>query len=183
MDHIVFDHDSEESTSSGCESGWTLYLQHSIPHDNYNVLHDQDHDEKDYDDDDNDNEDDNMSMVSDASSGPPHFQPEHEEDEYCNMNNNNDVFCDPTLVSGCRKRRKIIEQNCFHSHLAAVSNFADDTASSPFFNFYNKDLLVCNKEASMLDDDSSDYSQGHSTTYFETSGLYVRETGMDVWMQ
>lgn len=150
MEHVF---DSEESSSSGCESGWTLYLQHSIPHDDHfswkkpSVVH-----ENDQEDDNDGNEDDNMSMVSDASSGPPHFHEhqEHDEDEYCNndknnnsgnKNNDNGVLCYPTLALGCRKRRKILKQTSFdshsHRHLQDLPVSLDDTASSPFFSYSN----------------------------------------------
>ncbi|XP_071727055.1 uncharacterized protein [Rutidosis leptorrhynchoides] len=174
--------DSEES-SSGCESGWTLYLQHSnniIPHHHdlsCKKVHEHDHIHDDGEEEEEDDDDDDMSMVSDASSGPPHFQ-EHEEDEYCNNNinniNNNVVFsCDHTIMASSRKRRKILKQTNFHSHTHIMQDLPlilDDTASSPFFSFSNKDLNlnVCNKEALMEDDeDSFSYSQGHSTTYYE----------------
>ncbi|XP_071740378.1 uncharacterized protein [Rutidosis leptorrhynchoides] len=185
MEQVI---DSEESTS-GCESGWTLYLQHSniiIPHHHdfsCKKAHDHDHDyhdaadEEDDDSDDDDDDDDDMSMVSDASSGPPHFQ-EHDEDECDNNNNNNGVFSsDPTLVLGSRKRRKIIKQTSFHSYkhiMQDLPDSLDDTDSSPFFSFSNKDLKVCKTQALMEDDhDSISYSQGHSTTYFEISFLLV----------
>lgn len=137
--------DSEES-SSGCESGWTLYLQHSIPHDvfSWKQEHDQEHE-----DDNDDEEDDDMSMVSDASSGPPHFQPhqehqeEEEEEEYFN-NDDNNVFCDPPLTLVARKRQKLFKQTSFHSHrhlqdLPTAS--LDDTASSPLFSFSNVSIF------------------------------------------
>ncbi|KAK1431235.1 hypothetical protein QVD17_14548 [Tagetes erecta] len=157
MDHVF---DSEES-SSGCESGWTLYLDHSIAYNdnacnNALVAHEyhQEHDEY---------EDDDMSMVSDASSGPPHFQ-EHQEQDYDEHNDDDD-----TLTFGSRKRRKILKQTSLygHMHLQDLPISLDDTASSPFFSFYDKDPKVCNKECLMEDENSFDYSQGHSTTYFE----------------
>ncbi|KAJ0592843.1 putative SOB-five-Like (SOFL) family [Helianthus annuus] len=156
-------HDSEES-SSGCESGWTLYLEHSCKDAFVAPEHDEEHEEHD---------DDDMSMVSDASSGPPHFQEhqEQDEDEYNNDDEDNidGGFCDPTMAFGCRKRRKILKQTSFYSHRHLQDPLAslDDTASSPFFSFCNKDLKVCTKGSLMDDDTSFDYSQGHSTTYFE----------------
>ncbi|XP_076943282.1 protein SOB FIVE-LIKE 5-like [Bidens hawaiensis] len=162
MDHVF---DSEES-SSGCESGWTLYLDHSCKHAFATHEHNQEHDEQVEED-----HDDDMSMVSDASSGPPHFQEHQEqdedEDEY-NNDNINDGYCDP-MMFGSRKRRKVLEQTSFygHRHLQDLPASLDDTASSPFFTFCNKDLKVCTKEGLMEDDNSFDYSQGHSTTYFE----------------
>ncbi|KAI3497395.1 hypothetical protein L1887_39971 [Cichorium endivia] len=163
--------DSEES-SSGCESGWTLYLQHSIPHDVFSWKQPSDAHEhqQEHEDDDDDEEDDDMSMVSDASSGPPHLQEHQEQDEEEYFNNDSGVFCDHPMTMGARKRRKLFKQTSFHSHrhlqdLTAAS--LDDTASSPFFSFSNKDLQVCNKQSSNEDDNSFGYSQVHSTTCFE----------------
>ncbi|KAI3755471.1 hypothetical protein L1987_55272 [Smallanthus sonchifolius] len=153
MDQVF---DSEES-SSGCESGWTLYLEHSCK----NALIDaHEHDDDDVKEDD----DDDMSMVSDASSGPPHehLQEHQEQDE----EEQDGVFCDHTMLFGSRKRRKILKQTSFYG-LQDLPASLDDTASSPFFSFYDKDLKMCNKEGLIEDDNSFDYSQGHSTTYFE----------------
>ncbi|XP_047956475.1 protein SOB FIVE-LIKE 6-like [Salvia hispanica] len=69
---------STSDCTSGSESGWTTYLVHpsnsTSPYTHY--THHQGkganaHDQEDEDEDDRDEED--LSMVSDASSGPPHF--------------------------------------------------------------------------------------------------------------
>ncbi|KAI3805006.1 hypothetical protein L1987_26981 [Smallanthus sonchifolius] len=159
MDQVF---DSEEA-SGGCESGWTLYLEHSCK----NAFDAHEHNEHDDGvEEDDDDDDDDMSMVSDASSGPPHLQEHQEQDE----DEQDGVFCDHTMLFGSRKRRKILKQTSFygHRHMQDLPASLDDTASSPFFTFYDKDLKMCNKEGLIEDDNSFDYSQGHSTTYFES---------------
>lgn len=130
MDHVF---DSEES-SSGCESGWTLYLDHSIAYNdnacnNALVAHEYDHQDHD------EYEDDDMSMVSDASSGPPHFQEQQEQDDDDEHDNNED----DTSMFGSRKRRKILKQTSLygHMHMQDLPVSLDDTASSPFLSFYD----------------------------------------------
>ncbi|CAI9294516.1 unnamed protein product [Lactuca saligna] len=169
--------------SSGCESGWTLYLEQSMypSHSLQNHNHVDDflckkdsfiHKEEE-------EEEEDMSMVSDASSGPPHFQ----EQEECFNNNSHGGYCVyttlPTLIDHPTngKRKKIEQGSKLHRKVQDFPSFLDDTASSPFFNFSNNNLTVPNKEASMEDNDIRDYSQGYSTTYFEDKSTYQEHFG------
>ena len=122
--------------SSGCESGWTLYLDHSFlsSHRGNGFVdgevkrgkHEVEEEEEE------EVEEEDLSMVSDASSGPPHFQ---EDEGYCN--DDNGCFYPPsmaaTLVKHNGKRQKV------RTHRGRVEqedpSFLDDTASSPIFNF------------------------------------------------
>lgn len=114
--------------SSGCESGWTMYLdQHTNNSaDQYNsnatgagvyggkVAFS--------------GEDVDLSMVSDASSGPPHF---HDVDE-CYVQS--DYVCYSSafeLRKGKQKKKKSEEQRGSKNQ----SYYLDDTASSPTTNF------------------------------------------------
>ena len=82
---------SSSSSSEQCESGWTLYLDHSTQfHNNGAKSHHHRpekisccdvHGEIYCDEDEEEEEEEDLSMVSDASSGPPHF--EEAEDIYC----------------------------------------------------------------------------------------------------
>lgn len=72
-------------------------------------------------------------MVSDASSGPPHFQ--EDEEGYCN--DDNGCFYPPsmapTLLKNNGKRQKV---RTFRGRVEQEDpSFLDDTASSPLFNF------------------------------------------------
>nr|GMD99466.1 uncharacterized protein LOC109152693 [Ipomoea batatas] len=112
---------SGSECSSGCQSGWTTYFdQKSNSEDQYNSrFHGEDHRGKMGF---CSEEDEDLSMVSDASSGPPHFrggledEEEEEEEEY--------------LYKGKQKRKSTEiwgdkEQRCY----------LDDTASSPALSF------------------------------------------------
>lgn len=105
--------------SSGCESGWTIYLGQS------NYLCDSVYNTKNVEED-----DDDMSMVSDASSGPPHVQQQEQE-------------CNTDGFGGC-KRQEVVKESRKINDLPC---FLDDTASSPFFSFSHVItflLLCCN---------------------------------------
>ncbi|XP_060174400.1 protein SOB FIVE-LIKE 5-like [Lycium barbarum] len=150
--------------SSGCESGWTLYLENSVlppltsckankfSHEKF-VETEQDEEEED------------LSMVSDASSGPPHFC----EEEYYGQNNNGGFFfhapnINVTLPKSNPKKQKAKEKQ--------QPSALDDTASSPIFNFSNNNF---NDTTSV--DNVLDFSQGHSTTHFERRSTYQEQYG------
>ncbi|CAH1426102.1 unnamed protein product [Lactuca virosa] len=84
--------------SSECGSGWTLYLGHSIY--TLDPLQNSIYDE----------EDDDMSMVSDASSGPPHVQ-----EQECDNNG--------------------VNETGFQRQIQYFPSILDDTTTSPFFEF------------------------------------------------
>ncbi|KAK4769537.1 hypothetical protein SAY86_027687 [Trapa natans] len=148
--------------SSGCESGWTLYLEHSMDDashrdiplflddrgaafiDNINAADEV--------------EEEDLSMVSDASSGPPHLhEEEEEEDQYhhryhrqvCLSRNSGGGFnkkkysvADEGEVKSaslkCRissKRKKMVGE--YHR-----PSLLDDTASSPLNNFFPDESVL-----------------------------------------
>uniref|UniRef100_M1APT1 Uncharacterized protein n=1 Tax=Solanum tuberosum TaxID=4113 RepID=M1APT1_SOLTU len=125
---------SGSECSSGCESGWTMYLD-QFSADQYNNRRDVSHNNNnpyginyktEYVSNEDEEEDEDMSMVSDASSGPPHF---HED--YC-FDENGYIFY-PSASQNTKKakeKRKINEQK-----VKKQSLYLDDTASSPFSNF------------------------------------------------
>ncbi|KAM7474755.1 hypothetical protein LguiB_021998 [Lonicera macranthoides] len=145
--------------SSGCESGWTLYLEQSYLSQRRS-LHEQ-HQYSGNNGKDHEEEEEDLSMVSDASSGPPHF---HEEDKYGinNQNNGPNIDAKSAAKNGGKRdktkeyrRRKVQEQLCL----------LDDTASSPIFNFSNNNLALGDNQAPM--ENVLDFSQGHSSTHFQ----------------
>ncbi|KAI7738080.1 hypothetical protein M8C21_010292 [Ambrosia artemisiifolia] len=153
MEEDVF---GSESCSSGCESGWTLYLEHSHKNE----------EEKE--------EEDDMSMVSDASSGPQQHFPAEQEDEYNNSNNynyNGGSACNYT--NG--KRQKIPKQSKKTTPAPPLPPFLDDTASSPLFNLSNINNLTLPTNAS--NEIIADYSQGYSTTYFKGKSAFEEHLG------
>jgi hypothetical protein len=125
--------------SSGCESGWTRYLeQPSLSENQFHRVGGTDEyggkearvGEKEED----------LSLVSDASSGPSHY---HEDDEECFHDNG--CHFNYSEVSGKSKKKKKAKElhgrNRRHSDL-------DDTASYPALSFplqassYNKFILI-----------------------------------------
>ncbi|CAI9781833.1 unnamed protein product [Fraxinus pennsylvanica] len=140
---------------SGCESGWTLYLEHSSSSfSRYSVA-------KRVKVEDDDVENDDLSMVSDASSGPPHL---HEEDEF---------FRAPihaTLSKINRSNMKKVKENP-HRKVQEQTPLLDDTARSPIFDFSGKNFSLPNGQASV--ENVLEHSQGYSTTQFEGRSVPV----------
>ncbi|KAK2974465.1 hypothetical protein RJ640_018630, partial [Escallonia rubra] len=155
--------------SSGCESGWTLYLEQSYlspfpsPGEDKFVeakgVFISEGNRGKYEE-----EEEDLSMVSDASSGPPHFQ--EDEEYYGNVTDNGCFFyhapVDATLQHNGGKRQKVKENR--RRKVQEQLSLLDDTASSPLFNFSKS------SQASM--EDILDYSQGYSTTHFQGKSAF-----------
>ncbi|URE28513.1 hypothetical protein MUK42_15838 [Musa troglodytarum] len=100
--------------SSGCQSGWTMYLEQSS----------------------SEEEEEGLSMVSDASSGPPQLRLEDEHRSRCYRKSNicswdtgchhGSAFAPPAAMAkyGVKKRR-----------IGDPSSALVDTATSPLFSF------------------------------------------------
>ncbi|CAL9050329.1 unnamed protein product [Musa banksii] len=173
--------DVSSECSSGCQSGWTTYLDHSscepLVYNKGGFFHGKEEEE----------EEEDLSMVSDASSGPPHFQ---EEDEHCfyylhssTCFGGNGCLCSalvPTAelaVGGGKKRRVEPKQQGKHSSLL------DDTASSPPFS--------SSKTSSFSGDDNRsrgshmmppiasvlEFSCGFSATHFKRNHAVEKQMG------
>ncbi|XP_054776232.1 protein SOB FIVE-LIKE 5-like [Prosopis cineraria] len=153
--------------SSGCESGWTLYLEHSFLSKNVSHMDTpftggndgfyEDKDKRAREEEDVTEEED-LSMVSDASSGPPHFQ-----DDEAYLNEDNGCFHSESqaakIAKTAKKKQKVKENEpCGDQHLPS---FLDDTASSPVFDFAVNNGTQTSTESVL------DHSQGFSATYFE----------------
>ncbi|XP_042457419.1 uncharacterized protein LOC122041704 [Zingiber officinale] len=100
--------------SSGCQSGWTTYFLHSSDVRN-SLSYGEGESFRGVE------EEEGLSMISDASSGPPHF----------NEDDGNGRFLYSALVpaDGGKKKRTLVEQQR-NQHSSAL----DDTASSQLFN-------------------------------------------------
>ncbi|GFY90061.1 hypothetical protein Acr_07g0002580 [Actinidia rufa] len=152
--------------SSGCESGWTLYLEQSFlsPYPSERVFYSEEkRPVKD------EHEEEDLSMVSDASSGPPIFH----EDQYFDNAGNGCLFqapIDATLEKNRGKKKKNRETNP-RQKAQEQTSFLDDTASSPIFNFSQRNFTVTNHQASM-EENILDFSEGCSATHFEVFGLF-----------
>ncbi|KAK9286838.1 hypothetical protein L1049_015243 [Liquidambar formosana] len=157
--------------SSGCESGWTLYLEHShlSPSPSHRGTGNVDeYKEKRAK---HEDEEEDLSMVSDASSGPPHF---HEDDDY--FNDNSGCFypasMDATLVkANSGKRQKTKEHRCRREEQQQPS-LLDDTASSPVFNFSRNNFTLTKNQP------SRESILGFSANHFEGGSTFQNQIGI-----
>ncbi|XP_027365848.1 uncharacterized protein LOC113872468 [Abrus precatorius] len=170
--------------SSGCESGWTLYLEHSFL--NQNASHrdtrfiggtegfyEEEHKDKRVKDENSREED--LSMISDASSGPPHFP---DDEPYFNEEVNGCFYSASKAVklpkSGTKRQRVKVNPHNEDQHLPS---FLHDTASSHVFNFspesFENNVTGSNPQTSI--GSMLDYSQGFSATYFEGRSSFQEE--------
>ncbi|KAL8154029.1 hypothetical protein V2J09_011789 [Rumex salicifolius] len=131
---------SASEWSSGCESGWTVYLDESyISPNKYqtSVLDDVHHHhhqtvyrsnaKAEYEED--------LSMVSDASSGPPHFSygVQEEEEEV-------DCYRGARLYNHSSSLEKSKKKKAKEPKAKNLYSFLDDTASSPAFTYPNANM-------------------------------------------
>ncbi|XP_030522784.1 protein SOB FIVE-LIKE 5-like [Rhodamnia argentea] len=152
--------------SSGCESGWTLYFEHSVNPSRRDPTSPF-LDERD-DDDDNelcdekrgkgieDDEEEGLSMVSDASSGPPVHFLEDVGDQQGHFNNgsDHDRCVRPTVKapkkSGKRQRTREQQRPRHYKMNQDSPSLLDDTATSPIINFFpTNDLILSERPGSM----------------------------------
>ncbi|KAL3515373.1 hypothetical protein ACH5RR_022275 [Cinchona calisaya] len=172
MDYFLGSSTNYSECSSECESGWTLYLDNSFipPYDskgrNGNNFVDgkcgfMSHEEEE--------EEEDLSMISDASSGPPHF-PEDDQEYYVTMTDIDAPLDTKLCKNTSSKKQKFIESHCLKKKfIHDKSSLLDDTASSPAFDFNlsSKNFILPNNNHGSADQKVSDFSQGYSTTHFE----------------
>ncbi|KAL6317699.1 hypothetical protein AAG906_030453 [Vitis piasezkii] len=149
---------SASQCSSGCESGWTLYLDQSSSSANEcrraGRVVDEDCGRKNAEVGQQDEEED-LSMVSDASSGPPHFH----EDENC------------FSQAAKKSQKKKIKDPCTKQQHSSL----DDTASSPVLSFSKKKFSPTSDQGSM--EHGLDFSQGFSATHFKGKSAFQKHIG------
>ncbi|KAK1352168.1 Angiogenin-2 like [Heracleum sosnowskyi] len=163
----------DRECSSGCESGWTSYLDHE---DSFLSPYPSQKSGDDYiKQDEDDYEEEDMSMVSDASSGPPHFR----DDEYFGNDLSNNGFfiqtpSDATLPKNNGTRKKNSENRRQRVQEQQLS-LLDDTASSPIFNISSNNIALSNNQAST--ENMLDFSQAHSSTRYEGKTRFQEHYG------
>ncbi|XP_010530699.1 PREDICTED: uncharacterized protein LOC104807210 [Tarenaya hassleriana] len=166
--------------SSGCESGWTLYLDHSVSSPNPSRFREITNGFGDkrsksrkhwgkYHYTDEDGDEDDLSMVSDASSGPRNLA----EDEACDYSNG---FKRETAKKISVRPQKQSKREKKGREDPKMASFLDDTASSPFFNFPNSNVGVNHMEQGSLES-ALDYSQGFSATHFQGAPAFQEQYG------
>ena len=129
---------TSDQWSTGCESGWTLYLDdqsyistnthHNIDHHLHQTYRLKSTVHNDYD------HDEDLSMVSDASSGPPHFlQKNDEHPSYYTQKSSKKSSKNEKKKVGLMKNK---QQYHHHDHhpFCNSNHHLDDTASSPSFS-------------------------------------------------
>ncbi|OAO97536.1 hypothetical protein AXX17_AT4G38640 [Arabidopsis thaliana] len=156
-------------SSSGCESGWTLYLDQSVSSPSPSCFRDsngfesrrrsKDSWDQNYVHQEEEEEEDDLSMISDASSGPRNIS---EEDSVKKINI-------VGLKKQCKREKKRRDYEKMNSLL-------DDTASSPLFNFPHKSVGG-NKIEQTFPESTLDYSQGFSATQFQDKTAFQEQCG------
>ncbi|KAF3323339.1 hypothetical protein FCM35_KLT12070 [Carex littledalei] len=161
----------EEESSSGCQSGWTVYFDQSYlappPHsDSYNkdiarleLSREEETEESE------EEEEEDLSMVSDASSGPPHFVTEEQHSECGTL----------LLLSEGKKKRKI---NRLSDTKRDFCSSLDDTASSPMLNL-NHSISTGTEITDMerTAESTLEFSCAFSGTYIKEEVALRKDTG------
>ncbi|GMI82711.1 hypothetical protein like AT4G33800 [Hibiscus trionum] len=143
---------SASQCGSGCESGWTHYLDQS----SYSQTRYQKFSENFVVED----EEQDLSMVSDASSGPRHYY-----QNYGECLDENRSFCSVPATPEPDKRSSKSKQKIKEHGSNQQHSYLDDTASSP---------KNCKKEASI---DLLDFSQGSSGTHLKGKSTFHKKIG------
>ncbi|KAK4784312.1 hypothetical protein SAY86_018680 [Trapa natans] len=169
--------------SSGCESGWTLYLEQSMDGDAFSDRYPeffQGNNKRvagEVEGEDEEEEED-LSMVSDASSGPPHL---HEEDEEEDQDPCQEEQQCPSLKcrSYSKRRKKNKKKKKKMGDHQQYPSFLNDTASSPLTNFIpsTTNELTPAKSATPLDS-LLKYSHGFSTRDFQRTSAVQQQFGI-----
>ncbi|XP_002298783.1 protein SOB FIVE-LIKE 5 isoform X2 [Populus trichocarpa] len=182
--------------SADCESGWTLYLEQSFlsnPNSKHrnktnfvdaesagfcrkgkNTREESEEDEEEEEEE----EEEDLSMVSDASSGPPHF---HEDESYFNCDNGHfyPSLKGTTLLNNganYRQKKKEHSRQSRHRQDQELPPFLDDTASSPAFNFSKNNFALSNSNQDSMES-VFDHSQSFSATHFQGRSTYQDHIG------
>ncbi|URE10717.1 hypothetical protein MUK42_22357 [Musa troglodytarum] len=161
---MIQEDEMSSECSSGCQSGWTMYLaqssdeQSSLRHKDASSFHGQEEEE----------EEEDLSMISDASSGPPQLHEVDDERGHCYRHstplwesNGCLHFASAPAAAmgrdGGKKRRAEAAQQRDHSSVL------DDTASSQLLISSQHSINDCSNHMKQ----SMDFSYGFSTTHFK----------------
>ncbi|KAL0924793.1 hypothetical protein M5K25_005651 [Dendrobium thyrsiflorum] len=151
--------------SSGCQSGWTLYLCQSHESPSTSTLPSRREVSV------HEDEEEDLSMLSDASSGPPHGTEETCINFYY-CSNDRDGRLTTFARNGVSKRRKAEEQK-----LQEHSSFLDDTASSPLLCFSKATSSISSSSRKHLVDDVLELSCGFSANHCKNEAALKNHIG------
>lgn len=170
---------STSECSSGCESGWTMYLnQLSSSTDKYNrsIPVDGEYRRKGGNIYEDEEEDEDLSMLSDASSGPPHFQREEEEEEE-DWSEEARYTCNVSAAQQKmnKHRMKVKDQRRMQQNF-----HLDDTASSPVLSFpkaSQKSIFHQNNVAFENGKSLMEHDSGYSATHYKAKSVLKKRFG------
>ncbi|URE10719.1 hypothetical protein MUK42_22357 [Musa troglodytarum] len=171
---MIQEDEMSSECSSGCQSGWTMYLaqssdeQSSLRHKDASSFHGQEEEE----------EEEDLSMISDASSGPPQLHEVDDERGHCYRHstplwesNGCLHFASAPAAAmgrdGGKKRRAEAAQQRDHSSVL------DDTASSQLLISSQHSINDCSNHMKQ----SMDFSYGFSTTHFKARSAPQEQMG------
>ncbi|KDP41603.1 hypothetical protein JCGZ_16010 [Jatropha curcas] len=152
------DMSAPQCSSSGCESGWTLYLdQSSNQYQGFGGFVDGNYARVEGE------EEEDLSMVSDASSGPPHYCEDDDHEECC---------FDQLANNKKNKSKKKKNKEFSIARSCQQHSFLDDTASSPALGKkVSKNVIEGSKEHAL------EFSQGFSATHFKGKSSLKKHFG------
>ncbi|MED6134125.1 hypothetical protein PIB30_034440 [Stylosanthes scabra] len=164
--------------SSGVESGWTLYLEHSYINHNHNNAYYEDEEEEEgtekrrnkHEHSASDEEED-LSMVSDASSWPPHDEPNYfnntqQQNNYYENQNGSFSNSASKSVKLSSSNTKTQQKKKKAKEIQHMPSYLHDTASSHVFDFSTNKVDGSNNQQTYTES-MLDCSQGFSATYFQ----------------
>lgn len=155
--------------STGCESGWTIYLDESAYISRNNDNPNQNYYTRIINSDVNDIDDQDLSMVSDASSGPPHCKHQFNDDEqqrYYSRSNQNSCYSEKSSKTSQKRLKK---PNKKDQKKVGFNKHNDDDDD-------NQQYHACYSSSNLLLDDtaSSPFSHSQVTYYFIYSHLVIK---------
>ncbi|KAK4354730.1 hypothetical protein RND71_026924 [Anisodus tanguticus] len=157
---------SGSECTSECESGWTKYFdEFSYSSNQFNGVKGRSIYEINYGRGKSTYADEDLSMVSDASSGPPHNF--HEDKEYCCEKNGYIFYTSESENTKGKQKRKIKEQSGKKQNI-----YLDDTASSPVSNFQKDNTCFYNDTTYM-----EQQVAGYSGTYPQGKSVMGKHFG------
>ncbi|XP_042424068.1 protein SOB FIVE-LIKE 5-like [Zingiber officinale] len=135
--------------SSGCQSGWTTYFVHSSEDgESFRRVEEED-----------------LSMISDASSGPQHFN-EVNGNGYCYL------YSALLPADGGKKKRTLVEPQQIQR-----SSVLDDTASSHLLTNSKNSFTDCNYQMKESMEEIVDFPYDFSTTQFQANSALRMQMG------
>ncbi|KAI0516469.1 hypothetical protein KFK09_009144 [Dendrobium nobile] len=167
LEFMVDKERADSECCSGCQSGWTLYLDQSQSQERLTrsfQLRTDDCDCSEEEEEEEEEEED-LSMLSDASSGPPHVHEEEDNISSGCCEDGNGCLCNATFLPLTTvARNRIKRRRAEEEQQGKRDSFLDDTASSTLSTFSKATTTSsCGRKKLLMEDD---HSCCFSTTHF-----------------